>query len=71
MKKLAIPCFWLFGVVGIALAGLQPNPYLEKVRSITAPRDYPVSNVFTIAVMMTIFAIVCHAILRPRTYIRA
>ncbi len=70
MKKFAIPGFWILGVVAVALAGFQPNPYLERVRSISGPHVYPLNNVLTVIAMMTIFAAISYAILRPSTYAR-
>ncbi len=54
----------------MALAGLQPNPYLEKVRAIAGPQAYPFGNVLTVLAMMTVFSAVCYSILRPATYVR-
>jgi hypothetical protein len=70
MKKFALPSFWIVGVIAVVLAGFQPNPYLEKVRSIAGPHAYPINNVLTVIAMMTVFAVVTYAILRPATYTR-
>jgi hypothetical protein len=71
MKKFGILAFWIVGVTAVALAGFQPNPYIEKVRAIAAPHAYPLSNVLIIIATMTAFAATSYAVLRPTTYLRS
>jgi hypothetical protein len=70
MKTFAILGFWIAGVIAVASAGFQPNPYVVQVRGITTQQPYPINNVLIIIAMMTVFALICYMILRPATYKR-
>jgi hypothetical protein len=68
MRAIAIPLAWFAGIAAVALAGLKPDPYLEHVRHIPPPHQYPAFTVLWIGIFITGQAGLVLAILRPASY---
>ena len=71
MRTVALPLTLLLGVIGAALAGFSPDPYLEHVRGMPPPHPYPTTTVLWVTLFMATQASVLFAILRPRSYRRS
>lgn len=68
LRLWAVPCAGMAGAVAIALSGFAKDPYLQAVRGITLPHDYPSAMVAGLIAFAIVTSLLMQAILRPGSY---
>jgi hypothetical protein len=64
----ALPAAWLVGLIVVAAAGFEPDPYLEYVRHMSPPHPYPTTTVLWLCLFMTLHVSLLIAVLRPASF---
>ena len=66
-KKLAL-AVWVLGILGVALAGFRPDPYLTAVRALPLPHPYPTNTVLWVSLFISAQVVALLIALRPHSF---
>ena len=64
-RALGLPLAWAVGALAVIGAGFLDDPYLQHVRRMEGPVDYPSGTVAGLVGLMAVHAGLLHVILRP------
>jgi archaellum biogenesis protein FlaJ (TadC family) len=67
-KTLSFAIAWLAAVLAVVWSGSAPDPYMEHVRRIPAPHQYPLRGVATALILLTIQCALLFFVLRPWSF---